>query len=128
MMIENLLLGRETRDDLYRLQATLWRWLSDDDGPSLEARLHTGTRRALRRRLRDDCLRQAFEALGSDLSRLAEQCRRFEARVWPRWKALGPPEPLTNVDALLYDARRAGGRLDLSERHLRTICRPFATS
>jgi hypothetical protein len=108
----------------------LWRWLAADaeTGPSLEAMLGIGTRRALRRRLRNDCLRQAFEALGSDLSRLAEQCRRFEARVWPRWKALGPPEPLTNVDALLYDARRAGGRLDLSERHLRTICRPFATS
>lgn len=74
-------------------------------------------------RVRNDRLRRACQALGSDPGRLAEAVRRFEAVTWPRWRDLAaPPAIATDVQRELFAAFRTGAPAPRSSRQLRRIC------
>lgn len=68
----------------------------------------------LRQAIRDYWLCVASDLLGGETtaaraSILHDACRRFDGRVWERWKSLGaPPLDADEVSGCLYLARKAG--------------------
>ena len=122
-----LLTGNETEADLERVRSALVAWLTDEQGPSLHQRLGL-SRRAARCALRNAHLRAAAALLTGDpwprAEQLAEACRAFEIRRWPRWRLTGPPPGAAALDLELYQARRFG-EITLTPRQLfRIIASP----
>ena len=106
-----LLTGNETEADMERIQAAMLAWLTDEQGPSLHQRLGL-SRRAARCELRNAHLRAAAALLAGDpwprAEQLAESCRAFEVRRWPKWRRSGPPSTATDLDRELFSARQYG--------------------
>ena len=120
-----LLTDTATTADLERIQAAMLAWLTDDaTGPPLHQRLGL-SRRSARCELRNRHLRQAaalITATGATdrAEQLAERCRTFEVRQWPRLRRQGcdlDSPPLTRA---LYQARQFGP-IDLGARQLLNI-------
>ena len=132
-----LLTGNETEADMERIQAAMLAWLTDDaTGPPLHQRLGL-SRRSARCELRNTHLRAAAALLAGDpwprAEQLAESCRAFEARRWPRWRLNGPPPGAALIDLELGQARQFG-EITLTQRQLFNIiateantCRDFGT-
>ena len=118
-----LLTGNETEADMERIQAAMLAWLTDEQGPSLHQRLGL-SRRAARCELRNAHLRAAAALLAGDpwprAEQLAESCRAFEARRWPRWRLTGPPPGAAALDLELGQARQFG-EIALTPRQLFNI-------
>ena len=106
-----LLTGNETEADLGRIRLALERWLTDTDGPSLQAYLGI-SRSTARKALRDRHLRAAATYLdGGPWSKalaLGEAARAFEVRRWPKWRRSGPPTTASDLDLELFSARQYG--------------------
>ena len=119
-----LLTDQATEADMERVRSAMLAWLVDDEGPSLPQRLGL-SRRSARCELRNTHLRAAAAYLPQSdpwprAEQLAESCRAFEARRWPRWRLTGPPPGAAALDLELYQARRFG-EITLSQRQLFNI-------
>ncbi|MEF7616548.1 hypothetical protein V4F39_21710 [Aquincola sp. MAHUQ-54] len=84
--------------------------------------------RALRRALRDRWLRHAWAHLDDEPSPwrrselLAAEIRRFESRKWARWSTLDqPPDGSSSLEAALFEAFRAHGRVPATAMQLHNI-------
>jgi len=122
-----LLLGDADEDVLAELRAGIVRWAAQDgarDAQTLQT--HIGlpaTPCALRRLLRDDCLRRAADLIEAPTEwkravALAERCRLFELRRWPSWRGMAEaPLRADGVDRLLHQARQHGP-VDLTARRI----------
>ena len=115
-LLPELLSGDPSPEAIRALAAGLQRWMSDDSPRpiGLHRHLGLGCPRAARMSLRDSYLIKAAEllegpALWQRCRQLAEAARAFEARRWPLWHRLkSPPSHATEVDCLLWQARRLG--------------------
>ena len=108
----NIINGVSTEADMERIQAAMLAWLTDEQGPSLHQRLGL-SRRAARCELRNTHLRAAAAYLPQSdpwprAEQLAESCRAFEVRRWPKWRRSGPPTTASDLDRELFSARQYG--------------------
>ena len=115
--------GNASDADLEHVRAAMTAWLADEQGPSLHQRLGL-SRRSARCALRNAHLRAAAALLAGDpwprAEQLAESCRAFEIRRWPRWRLTGPPPGAARLDLALFEARQFG-EITLTPRQLFNI-------